>query len=122
MAKTFLSVVIAVSVASSRPISLRYQFDSRRLLVAHFVSFSCGSATQLSIATVARAFSSAPFANFTTHNSDLTIRVGNLLCMVSITCTVLLPFFFKEFYGLFFFESIFDLKLLLTANHAKGAT
>ena len=28
------------------------QFDSRRLLVAHFASLSCGSATQLTIATL----------------------------------------------------------------------
>ena len=26
------------------------------------------------------------FANFTTHKSDFTVRVGNLLCLVSIIC------------------------------------
>ena len=41
--------------ARSRPISLRYQFDLRRLLVAHFASLSCGSAAQLTIATLAQA-------------------------------------------------------------------
>ena len=63
------------------------QFDSRRLLVAHFASLSCGSATQLTIATLAqaRAFSSA---KFTTHKSDLTIRVRE--CCVSIICIALL--------------------------------
>ena len=47
------------------------------------------SATQLTIATLAqaRAFSpERPFANFTTHKSDFTVRVGNLLFLVSIIC------------------------------------
>ena len=75
---------IDASVARSRPISLRYQFDSRRLLVAHFASLSCGSATQLAIATLtqARAFSSASFYEF--HNPQ--DSVGNLLWLVSIIC------------------------------------
>ena len=69
------------------------QFDSRRLLVAHFASLSCGSATQLTIATLAqaRAFSSA---KFTTHWNDLTIRVRE--CWVSIICTALLPCYLRS--------------------------
>ena len=62
--------------------------DLLHQLVAHFASLSCGSATQLAIATLsqARAFLQRPFTNFTTHKSNLTVRVGNLLCLVSIIC------------------------------------
>ena len=107
-----MRAITAARVASSRPVSLRYQFDSRRLLVKHFSSLSGGSATQLTISMVAqaRAFSSASFSEF--HNPQSSLRCNNLYCFATV--------FLEECCSFFFFQNIIDLKSLLTANHAKG--
>ena len=69
------------------------EFDSRCLLVKHFSLLSCGSATQLTISTLAqaRAFSSASFCEFYNPQArDLTV------CVIIICTALLLPCFLRS--------------------------
>ena len=109
---SFLGESTAASIASSRPISLRYQLDSQRLSLAHFASLSCGLATQLTIVTLAQAcaFSSASFCKFNQPQNrlDSSCWKPSVLAEYNLYCfaTVLLKIIIKELFDFFFFQSI----------------